>query len=134
VPLPSRNKAFFAVLAASLLAACVRSAPDLPTAQAASVQVDAGENERLAKCAALRERLAKHQTKARDLNAVVEGNRTKNQTLGYLSATVLFPLALGTEGNQQEKDALDALQKERDAVYAEMKTYRCPQSLKSAEY
>jgi|GEM_PF-4182917 len=113
------------------LAGCVRSAPDLPAIAAAPVtKASIAEKERLAKCGALADALNGNKAEAVGLDSEIKSNRGQNQTLGYLAAAAwpLTPLLLATEGDYKEKDRLDALQAERDRIYAEQRQYRCPSS------
>lgn len=119
------------IAGAVLLAACARSAPDLPpdygsvSAQAKlSADQFTSEDLRLS-CNAIQAERAAITDEAGKLTGVIKGNRKRNQVAGYLGGLFLFPLVAAKE-NPDEKRRLDALQERWDTLIALQRFKTCP--------
>lgn len=119
------------IAGAVVLAACARSAPDLPpdygsVSSQAKLSADqfAAADLRLT-CNGI---LAERETitaEAGKLTGVITQNRQHNQVAGYLGGLFLFPL-IATKENPDEKRRLDAIQVRWDTLIALQRFKTCP--------
>jgi hypothetical protein len=121
-----RSSSFLKPAAALLMllaAACARNAPDLP----ADIAVDTPRlslAEQAMSCDAADAMLAELQNERTVMTGMIEGNRRKNQTAGYLGALFLVPL-VAIEQNEAEKRRLDEIQTELDRLYVVRRAKAC---------
>ncbi len=114
-----------------LLAACARSAPDLPPDYGsvnASAKLSADQFERAdldKSCVTIVSEQAALTDEAGKLTGVIKGNRKRNQVAGYLGGLFLFPLVAAKE-NPGEKRRLDAIQERWDTLIALQRFRDCP--------
>lgn len=105
------------------LAACARSAPDLPPqSDPATIRLSAGEA--AMSCADIASAIDVRRTERETLTAEIHGNRQRNQVAGYLGALFIVPL-VAAENNTGEKSRLDEIQSELDRLYAVNRARRC---------
>ena len=135
VRLHSRTKL---VLLACLIAACARSAPDLPP-DYASVNArqelsleDFNDKDAMATC----EEIAaeRNQIKANyvTLERQVTSTRRQDQTVGYLSAVLFPPAAILINQNKDAKKVLDEWQARLDELTALSTVKSCRQDTKAS--
>ena len=114
---------FSVIFLGLVLAACARPAPSLPPAYVASGAQT--ESERAMSCADVDNQLSENKQQVKVLEAEIASNRHDNQTLGYVAAVIMPPLALAAESNSSEKAMLDRLQTERDQLYILKRAKSC---------
>lgn len=115
-PLRLNNKVVLLVISiSSILTACTRSAPDLPSASVETVSLT--PQERKLTCQQVAKQQRNIRAEEKKLEDIISGNRSYNQATGYVSS-VLFPpaAAILAEQNMAEKEKLDKLQKLRDRL------------------
>ncbi len=109
------------VAAMIALAACARSAPELPpdygsvNAQAQLSAADFAESDLRMTCGDIVSEQEDMTREARNLTGVIEGNRGRNQIAGYFGGLFLFPL-LAVKENPAEKRKLDTMQARWDTL------------------
>lgn len=120
----SFSKSFLiGVAAVALASACARSAPDLPP-QASAASVVLSPVEARFSCDQIDGAITALQAERDQLTSVIQGNRQRNQTAGYLGALFIVPL-VATESNDAEKKRLDEIQAETDRLYAVRRARSC---------
>jgi hypothetical protein len=104
-------------LAALLAAAgCASSAPPLPPAADASGANGIAASDLSLDCPRVAQEVETIDARMREANRKIEGERTRNQVVGYFAAVAFAPLVLATEQNQAEKDLVRSLYARRDAL------------------
>ena len=68
------------------------------------------------------ENLAEHDSR---LEKTIQGNRGKNQTVGYFAAVLFPPLLFAAENDKSIKALLDQNQRQRDHLILVQKAKRC---------
>lgn len=133
VPYFSRNSVppITLVLAALVVSACARSAPDLPpdygsVKPAAKLSADSFDSADLRlSCVGIDSEKQSLAGEASQLNGVIQGNRQHNQVAGYLGGLFLFP-ALAARENPEEKGRLDNIQARWDTLTQLDRFRQCP--------
>lgn len=123
-----RNAVSAVVFCCLLLQGCARGAPALPDAQVESkgpaAVSSSSPNIPKIECELLDHRLAILDAEEKPLIAAIEADRGRNQVAGYFGGLFIFPL-LAMKDHPEEKRRLDAIQVERDGIYAEKKELGC---------
>ena len=122
-----------ALLLAALvgLAACARSAPELPPDSGSTHATESLQMEQLepaeaaASCTEIANSLSRNKREADALEAQIAGNRGQNQATAYIGGVLFLPALLATEGDYDAKDGLDRLQRERDRLIALKRLKSC---------
>lgn len=117
------ERAVLASVLALVLAACARSAPDLPPqSDPSAIRLSAGEA--AMSCTDIASAIDARRAERETLTAEIHGNRQRNQAAGYLGALFIVPL-VAAKNNTDEKTRLDEIQTELDRLYAVNRARRC---------
>lgn len=116
---------------ALVLAACARSAPELP-ADRSSVNAaqplfrsEFKAADLALACDAIANEQREIRSKADAYNRAIDRNRGQNQAMGYIGAVLFLPAVLATEHNEAEKAELDRLQNRHDELIALRRINNC---------
>lgn len=118
-------------LSVLILSGCARRAPDLPPDYGSqSPELELSEelfaDEDLAlSCTAIADERSAIIAEAREMESIVEGNRTRNQAAGYFGLFFILPLG-AAEVNEAEKARLDELQARWDQLAMLSRFKACP--------
>ena len=110
------------LVALAILAACARSAPELPpdygssSAQESLTLEQFDPVEAALDCEAIDKRMAMIKSEQAQYEARIRGNRSQNQAATYIGSVLFLPALLATEGDHAAKKELDRLQAQWDRM------------------
>lgn len=99
-----------------ILAACARSAPELPDAKRLNAIAQTSQHIS-SDCPSILNKISDLESENRQLEYIIESNRGRNQAAGYFGALFLFPI-VAAENNSSEKGRLDKIQNQLDELRA----------------
>lgn len=99
-----------------ILAACARSAPELPDAKRLNAIAQTSQHIS-SDCPSILNKISGLESEKRQLESIIENNRGKNQSALYFSAFFIIPI-VAVENNNSEKEQLDKIQNQLDELRA----------------
>ena len=115
------------------VAACARSAPELPpdygsvdSTTPSPALSDFDEVDAAMSCTAIADEKARLRRKMAQLNAQITGKHGDNQVAGYVGGVLFPPLLLATDHSLDEKEALDKFQDRVDRLALLQRIRACP--------
>ena len=111
---------------ALLAASCAASAPPLPPPAAAGGTEGIAASDLALDCPRVAHELAAVDAQMREANRRIEGERVRNQAIGYFAGLVMPPLALAAEHNRAERDLVRSLYARRDTLLRVAARKSCP--------
>jgi hypothetical protein len=99
-----------------LAAGCASGAPPLPPETGRGTTDGIAASDLALDCAGVTREVGTVDARMREAVRAIEGERTRNQVVGYVAAVALPPLLLAAERNQAEKDLVRSLYARRDVL------------------